>query len=368
MRILTLSNCPLVATQGSGYVILGYVGELRRRGNDIDLVGPRELETPRGGPRAIRYRQMLGMAMIALRKASSYDLLEFYGGESWLAIELLRRRGRRPLLVAHSNGLEPHATRRLAQLGPRIPAYQLDLSGLYSRAFRGADGLVMVSEFDRAFALEEGYLAPERMLVIENPLPSSYLGQPLDLERPKRLLHCGGWIGIKGVRDLAAGTAAFLESRPDWRLVLAGVGEGFRLADHFPAEVLHQIEVRGALDRETGLRQLYSRCRIAIQASVYESFGLATAEALASGCALVSTAVGLAAALRDEAEVLWVPPASPEGITLALHRLADDEALRRQIASGGYQRVQRLAWREAGASLESAYSSWLAEHSRGGRS
>lgn len=367
MRVLTLSNCPLDAAQGSGYVILGFARELRRRGHTVDLVGPRELELPRGGRRAIRYRQMLGMALVALRKAASYDLLELYGGEGWLAVELLRRRQKRPFLVAHSNGLEPHAARRLAQLGSRSPAYQLDLSRLCARAFRGADALVTVSKFDHAFALEEGYQPSERLLAIENPLPSSYLGQPLALDRPKTVLFCGAWLAIKGVSSLAAGAAAFLGSHPEWRLILAGVGAGFEPADHFPPEVLHQIETPGVLDRETSLKLLYRRSRLVIQTSLYESFGLASAEAMASGCALISTPVGFAATLEPEAEVLRVPDGSPERVAAALARLAGDDELRRRLAAQGYRRAQRLDWGEAGAALESAYTGWLARSAQGGR-
>lgn len=46
MRILTLSDCPLLRHQGSGYVILGFYDELVARGHEVDLVGPDELVWP----------------------------------------------------------------------------------------------------------------------------------------------------------------------------------------------------------------------------------------------------------------------------------------------------------------------------------
>lgn len=360
MRILTLSNCPLVETQGSGYVILGYARELRGRGHAVDLVDPRELEIPRGGARAIRYRQMLGMAWTALRRARRYDVLELYGGEAWLAVELLRRRRKRPLLVAHSNGLEPLASRALAAHTPPRPRWQLDLSRLYARAFRGADALVTVSEFDRAFALVERYQPADRVLALDNPLPASYLGQELDLERPPAIVWCGSWIARKGVGMLVEGTGRFLAEHPEWRLELAGVEPGFRAEDHFPAAVASQVDAAGALDREGGLRSLYRRCRVAVQTSVYESFGLAAAEAMASGCALVATPVGFAAHLSPD-QALTVPVGDAAALAAALSRLAADDTLRRQLAARGQARVQRLDWGAAGARLESTLTHWLSQ-------
>lgn len=361
MRILTLSNCPLVETQGSGYVILGYAAELRRRGHSVDLVDPRQLEIPRGGNRAIRYRQMLGMAVTALGRAHRYDLLEFYGGEAWLAVELLRHRKRRPLLIAHSNGLEPLASRTLEAQSAARPRWQLDLSRLHARGFRGVDALVTVSDFDRAFALAERYQPAERVLAVDNPLPSSYLGQSLDLERPPTVVWCGSWIARKGIDMLVAGTSRFLAEQPDWRLVLAGVEAGFRPQDHFPPEIASQVEAAGVLDREAGLRTLYRRCRIAVQTSIYESFGLAAAEAMASGCALVATPVGFAAGLTND-EALTVPMGDGSSLAQALTRLASDDTLRRELAARGHGRAQRLDWGSAGARLESAYTQWQAHH------
>ena len=117
MRILTLANTPLRRDLGSGYVILNYAERLRRRGHVVRLIGPPEIDWPRSGRRAIRYRQMAGMFLAAAPDAiAKYDVVEFYGGESWLAVTRLARRSQRPLLVAHSNGLEPHAERLLGPL------------------------------------------------------------------------------------------------------------------------------------------------------------------------------------------------------------------------------------------------------------
>ena len=44
MRIVTLSNCPLVESQGAGYVVLRYARALRSLGHAVELAGPETFE------------------------------------------------------------------------------------------------------------------------------------------------------------------------------------------------------------------------------------------------------------------------------------------------------------------------------------
>jgi glycosyltransferase involved in cell wall biosynthesis len=374
MKILSLSNSPLEETQGSGYVITGYARRLRALGHEVDLLGPDEIEIPRGGSRAHSYRQTLGMAVHALRRLRrGYDVYEFYGGEAWLAISLVRKARNRPLLVAHSNGLEPHVVQRMNHAmranSAQVPRrwYQAELSGLYARGFRLADALVTVGEFDRAYALQARYLPPARVLAIENPLPDSYLNQPLVHDRPPTAVFCGSWIPRKGTALLVREAGVFLEAHPEWKLVLVGVGDAFRAGDYLPSRVADRIDVVPSTDRERGLREIYLRSRVAIQTSIYESFGLAAAEAMACGCALAASRVGFADALTDGEDALLFPSADNPGLGTCLARLARDEPLRRRIAANGHRRVQGLRWDEAARRLEAGYRSWLNEHRRRSR-
>ncbi|MGH9363607.1 MAG: glycosyltransferase family 4 protein, partial [Thermoanaerobaculia bacterium] len=304
MRILSLSNCPLDDRSGSGYVALGYARGLRERGHEVELLGPADFEPLHRLRRATGYRQALGMATTSLRRlaASDYDVVEFWGGEAWLAlVSLARRRHRRFLLVSHSNGLETHCAERMAAargtgaVNVRKPWYELDLSRLVAAGFRRADAIVTVADFDRRYALDRGYASPDRVLAIDNPLPDEYLSMETDLERGPVIGYCGSWLPRKGVDLIARDLPPLLREFPSWHLVLAGVGDSFEAARHFPADVLPQIEVAPFAERSNGLRTLYQRFAIAIAPSVYESFGLVAAEEMACGCALVAAPVGFAA-------------------------------------------------------------------------
>jgi len=372
MRILALSNTLLDASLGSGYVILRYAQGLRARGHGVDLLGPDDYDPLRhwGRGRGSGYRQALGMAAACLRRATrgGYDVVELWGGEAWLAAELLARLPRRRvLLVAHSNGLEPHCAEllRAAERAGRLALprrwYHLDLSSLAARSFRAVDALVTVAEFDRAYALREGYAPPDRILAVDNPLADDYLGLAVDFARAPVIGCCGSWIARKGVELITSSLPPLLRAHPEWRLTLVGVGEGFRAAACFPADVLPRITVVPFAERGTTLRALYQSFAVLLLPSVYESFGLAAAEAMACGAALAATRVGFAAALRDGEEAMLLPEASPEALRKTLETLLGDEALRQSVARAGYRRVQALRWDGAVASVEAAYLGWLGE-------
>lgn len=369
LTVLSLTNTPADAATGSGYVVLGYAEALRARGHAVRVVDPAGYEPLPRLHRAHQYKQAVGMALRAVREArrAPPDVLELWGGEAWLAALRLRRMGgRTSLVVARSNGLEPHcaryfeAARRAGELD-RERWYHRDPSGWFERGFRSVDALVTVSGFDRSFALERGYLAPERVLALPNPLPDSYLDLPaLPEDREPVIGFCGSWIPRKGVRLLAQAIPALLRELPAWRLLLVGCGE-LRPADHFPSDVVDRIRVVPHASREGELPALYRSMRLLVMPSIYESFGLVAAEAMACATPVLGPPTGLLASLAAGREYLALPERTAEALVAALRRAALDPALCSAVGLAGRKRVQELRWDRATDRLESAYREWLAE-------
>jgi glycosyltransferase involved in cell wall biosynthesis len=375
VRILSLANCPPDDRLGSGYVVRRSAEGLRRAGHEVDLLGPADYVPFHGlAPgRAVSYRQVAGMAAkVASRLAKKhYDVVEIWGGEGWLAIDLLTRwPGRRPLLVCRSNGLEPHCeevmreAEEAGELSPGRRWYHLSQSSLFTRALRRADALITVSPWDLDWALARGLGFSGRALAVENPLPDSYLGLEPDFERGPVLGFCGTWIPRKGTGLLRQALPDLLREFPEWRLTLVGTGSGFQAADCFPADVLARIGVVPSAGRETELRDLYGTMAVCLLPSVYESFGLAGAEAMACGAALVASRVGFAAGLRHGEEAWLLADRSPAALQKALRTMMSDPEGRRALAWGGHRRVQSLRWDRAIATVEAAYEEWLAGRRR----
>ncbi len=115
------------------------------------------------------------------------------------------------------------------------------------------------------------------------------------------------------------------------------------------------------LKEKAAVREAVAQCVIAVAPSVFESFGLSIAEAMACGCAVVAARTGFAAGLRDGVEAcLLDPPASPLLYQRVRSMLIDD-ALRRTIAVACYECVQRPEWGTSVDRLTATHTRWSAE-------
>jgi glycosyltransferase involved in cell wall biosynthesis len=151
----------------------------------------------------------------------------------------------------------------------------------------------------------------------------------------------------------------FLRAHPEWTFSVVGVGDT-NIAKEFPEDVRQQVEVISYLEREK-LVDWYHSLAVFTLPSVYESFGLVMAEAMASGAALVATNVGFAHGLKHEKEAILLREAQSPHLAEALNTLVEDEPLRHRIAQNGYERVQDLRWVEAVDRLEVIYQTLIEE-------
>lgn len=371
MKVLTICNAPANESMGSGYGIVNYARQLRRLGCEVEL---HDYDGAALFPKAAKgrgYRLALGMLFLALRRLrrEKWDVVEFWGGEAWLATTVLSRLpGRGFLIVQHSNGIEPHAFEVMAEVtgyanfaGTAPRWYQRDNRRLLETAFRRCDALVTLSHYDRDYALRESYLPPGRVLAIETPLAPAFLGLPLPENPGKRLGFCGMWIRRKGTEAMVADVTRILREHPEWTFRVVGPGPGADPRADFPDDVRPRVEVTGFLADKAALLRAYREIDILLVPSIYESFGIVASEAMAAGCVVVMGATGFGAALRHGEEAWLLPrPASPF-LYEALRTLVGDPALRETLRRNGHRRVQGLAWEAAGETLAAQYRRWLAE-------
>ena len=137
---------------------------------------------------------------------------------------------------------------------------------------------------------------------------------------------------------------AVLRHHRDWTFQIIGAGAAFDAARWFPADVLPQISTISRIESKRELQAAYARWSVALLPSIYESFGLAPAEAMASGAALVAAEVGLAADLQNGVEAMIVPVNAPGALAEMIVTLIKNDALRAAVAMAGHARVQSLRW------------------------
>lgn len=369
MRIVTFSNCPLDPVLGSGKTRLRWSEGLRALGHEVDVFEPKEFEWWRKRKRAVRFRQALGAIgfLKARLRERDYDLVEFFGGEFGLATKVLSREGRRPLIVAHTDGFELLASERENEYDPprtlegRLRRwYRRHTHDRLSRAaFAHADAFVTGCELDRKRVLQLDLFTPDQTAVISPGIDSEYFSAALRRPREERVAFTGSWISRKGVRNVVSVMNGVMQEKPNLHLHLYGTGEKAELIlAHFSPPVRGRIVVHGRVSNQQ-IAEGLSTTKVFFFPTQYEGFGMALSEAMACGCAPVTTPTGFGAELRDGDEALLCKFDDHAAMRRAVLALLEDDNLRARIARAACRRVRSLGWQEQIARLEATYQSWL---------
>ena len=368
MKILSLTNCPLDAKLGSGKTVLTYTQGLRKRGYQVDVAAPPDYEMMPNLGRLKKFRQAWGAWNFVKQKlrTQTYDLIEYYGDEFWLTVRQLAKLPQRPLLVAHTNGLELLDTERSHVYSPQPnPLRRWFAKQTHERfsqiAFNYADAFVSLCELDRKYVLNLGLYPEERTALVEPGIDSEYLAMAFKTQKEERIAYMGNWIPRKGVDHLSGVMTKVLTQHPQLYFDVYGTsGATDTVLASFPSQLHPQIVVYPRLANQD-MAQGLAKAQIFFFPSQYEGFGMAIAEAMACSCAVVTTPTGFGAELKDGEEVILCDFNDTEGMEKAIFRLLHDEEKRIAIAQQGWNRVQSLTWEANIDKLARVYSQWAQE-------
>jgi glycosyltransferase involved in cell wall biosynthesis len=137
----------------------------------------------------------------------------------------------------------------------------------------------------------------------------------------------------KGVDVLVEAWNRICEHHPGWRLVIAGAPR-----DWDPIASTDAIIVLGPVPRDEVLRW-QSRAAVAALPSRQEALPMFLLEAMAHGCAVVTTPVGQVAELVEGCGVL-VAPGDVDALADGLHRLLQEPDTIAKLADAGRERVR----------------------------
>lgn len=150
----------------------------------------------------------------------------------------------------------------------------------------------------------------------------------------------GTLAGLRPVKALPRLVRAFRALPEEWQLVIVGEGPEREaiMAEALKLEIGHRVHLPGYVAnpaQATALFDLFALC------SDSEQFPLAVLEAMASGLAVASTAVGdVLDMVAPENAPFITPPGDETALGAALLKLAQDEALRRRIGAANQLRAR----------------------------
>jgi UDP-glucose:(glucosyl)LPS alpha-1,2-glucosyltransferase len=199
------------------------------------------------------------------------------------------------------------------------------------RILAAADAVYCVSAFVRGRFLEGLSAGADKVGVVPNGLDMTKIPR-----RPKEKIvaFAGRIVAEKGVVELIRAFALAAPQMPEWRLVIAGEDKRGLLGAGGLRREIAALGERALLLGSIGHAEtltLFARAEIAAAPALWrEPFGRTTLEAMAAGCAVVSSGSGGSGEVLGDCGLI-VDPVTPGALADALILLAGDEARRRDL-------------------------------------
>jgi glycosyltransferase involved in cell wall biosynthesis len=286
-----------------------------------------------------------GLGTLALSNYTPLPVFDWLAGKAdvFHASTLVRKPPRRPKLTATIYDMT-------CQLLPELHSEaNLQADRTYSELLRRADGMIAISQSSKDDAVRCLKLAADRIRVIYPGIADAFFDPPAAeiirvratyrLNRPF-VLAVGTIEPRKNVAALIQAFAALPQSvRDEWELVLAGPS-GWASAE--TTGLLRSVRYLGYIP-EGDIAPLTAAADVFAYPSLYEGFGFPVAQAMAAGCAVVTSNVSSLPEIAGNAALL-IDPRSQSELTAALRQLIDSPDLRAKLARRGRERAHLFGW------------------------
>ena len=165
------------------------------------------------------------------------------------------------------------------------------------------------------------------------------------LKPKKYFIFCSGWWKNKNHGALMQAFNKFAQKNTEIKLILVG-----KYPSKFKSRPISDFRsdrliISGFVpDEELGI--LLKNALAFIHPSVYEGFGMPIVEAMANGIPVACSNVASLPEVAGSA-ALFFDPFDTDSITQAMHRLADDPQLRKDLIRKGYEQAKKYSDRDA---------------------
>ena len=235
--------------------------------------------------------------------------------------------------------------------------------GMQKKVVQRLDHVVTVSEQSRS-DISQAFDRPEKDIsLIYNGIDTDSF-RPLDdvRKQPMRLMTTASADQpLKGLRYLLEAMARLKPEYPELELLVVG-----KLKEGGATERrLRRLKLETSVKFVSGISteklvEYYNEAAIAVSPSLYEGFGLPAGEAMACGCAVISSDGGALPEVVGDAGLV-VPAGDSKAMAEALKRLLNHPAEREKLQQLGRQRIlEKFSWQVAAREFTDYYHAILA--------
>ena len=205
--------------------------------------------------------------------------------------------------------------------------------------------VICITEFIKGDLVKRGF-SPDMLEVIPPGIDLEERHGP----EGDYILFIGRLVGTKGIPYLIRAMA-----KVDGKLIIVGDGpEKRRLeAAARSAGVAEKVMFTGRVTEEEKAG-LLSNCRVFAMPSLFESYGLAVAEAMSWGKPVVASRVGGLPEVVGDGGILC-RPRDPLAIAAALNYMLEDDRARQEYACRARKHIQRFSWTNVVRDIEATY-------------
>lgn len=282
----------------------------------------------------------------ALAAKMDFDIIHAHDWMTMLAGIKIKQQSGKPL-VMHIHSLEVDRS----GVDSKGWVYELEKTGMEC-----ADMLIPVSNFTANNIHTYYGISRDKMFVVHN---GSNIVKPFRSKKmfnEKTVLFVGRLTRQKGPEKFLDIAAKVLESNPDVRFVMAGVGDYFKsmLENSSYRHIGNRFHLTGFLNQEK-LRYLFSISDVYCMPSISEPFGLSAVEAAQFGIpCVISKQSGVAEVLNGSLKFDFWDTDKAAGSIL---NLLNDPVLRKKVVEDASQNLNNITWDISARKIIDAYTS-----------
>jgi glycosyltransferase involved in cell wall biosynthesis len=386
LRVLMMADTPPDPNRGAAGTEVQTLHALRALGHDVDAIWSDDLgrrirhgnlhlllELPRAYERA---------AVDALRR-KEYDVVHTNQPHGFRAARTVHRLWPRTAFIHRSHGFELNVEETLRPWRERFGSDERGairrvashaLTSLLARhahaIAREADGHIVSSSLDAAFLHEHLGVASERIAVIAQAAPDSYLrtvAPPMDVKRLRRVLHVAQFALFKAPMITAEAMNLLARADPELRFtwVCDRASEG-SIRALLTGEASERTDVLHWTTQDV-LRDIYDQHGIFLFPSFFEGFGKAFLEAMSRGVCVIASDAGAMRDIIDGRNGLLVPAGDADTLAAAAIGMIRDLEGASAMSAAAARTAREYTWERVGRETAGFYRARLAARAAVGR-